>query len=184
MKPLICLPVYAALAAVPFLPAAVSAQSASGGDAAGGSALYRANELSVDFFGTGSIGQQTIDHFSGDRVSHDVRLGLGAGVNYFLTEHWGIGGDIYSESAKHFTIDSGSVNLIFRLPLGDSGLAPYGFGGVGHQFDGVEQWFGQFGVGIEFRFTPNWSLFTDLRYVCAARSDNYGVGRVGVRFAF
>jgi hypothetical protein len=146
--------------------------------------LYRAKEFSVDFFGTGSVGQQTINNISGARVSDDVRLGAGVGLNYFLTRHLGFGGDLYSESLSGSLIDSTSVNVIGRLPIGSSGLAPYIFGGGGHQFDRIAQWFAQFGAGVEVRFHRNWGLFFDARYVIADRSDNYGVGRVGVRMGF
>lgn len=184
MKPLICWSVYAALVVSPFIAPAVRAQGAGGSGVQEPSSWYKADELSFDFFGTGSVGQETLDHFSGHRVSDSVRLGLGVGANYFLTRHWGVGADIYAESTDHFIIDSGSVNAIFRLPIGETGLAPYGFAGVGHQFDRVEQWFGQFGAGIEFRFAENWGVFTDIRYVCADRTDNYGLGRLGLRFVF
>ena len=169
-------------ALLPQLPLKVQAQGdATGGDA---SSWYRADELSVDLFGTGSVGQQTIDHLTGSRVSDNVRLGLGAGANYFFTRYVGIGGDVYTENTDHFILDSASVNLIGRLPIGNSGLAPYIFGGAGHQFDKTEQWFGQFGAGVEIRFHVNWSVFGDLRYVVSDRTDNYGLGRMGIRFIF
>jgi len=156
------------------------------GDAPGenASSWYKDQELSLDFFGSGSVGQQTIDHLSGSRVSDNVRLGLGVGVNYFFTRYVGVGADAYTEDTDHFFVDSTSANVIGRLPIGNSGLAPYIFGGVGHQFDRTEQWFGQFGAGVEVRFHANWAIFGDIRYVVADRTDNYGLGRMGVRFVF
>ncbi|HTI71040.1 MAG TPA: outer membrane beta-barrel protein [Candidatus Limnocylindria bacterium] len=163
-------------------------QTRAGGDssASAGTAgsWYKAEELSIDLFGSGSIGQQTIDHLSGSRVSDNVRLGVGAGVNYFITRYLGVGGEVYTENTDHYFVDSGSVNFIGRLPIGESGLAPYAFAGVGYQFDRLEQCFGQLGVGVEVRFHENWSIFTDARYVVANRTDNYGLGRIGVRFVF
>ena len=44
--------------------------------------LYRANELSLDGFGTASIGKYTIDHPSNARLRHNTRLGAGAGITY------------------------------------------------------------------------------------------------------
>ena len=148
------------------------------------SALYHANELSVDLFGSGSVGQQTIDHLSGDRLDHNGRLGAGAGLNYFFTRHFGIGGDAYTENTAHNFVDSVSGNLIGRLPLGHSGIAPYIFGGGGYQFDQVAQKFAQAGAGVEFRLTNHAGFFVDARYVFADRTDNYGVGRAGVRLSF
>jgi len=146
--------------------------------------LYRAQELSFDFFGTGTLGEQTIDHVSGDRIRHNGRLGAGIGANYFFCRYVGIGGDAYSEGTSHSFVYSTSGNLILRLPIGETGLAPYIFGGGGYQFDGVEQGFGQGGAGLEFRFTRNVGIFADARYVDADRSENYGVGRAGLRISF
>jgi len=96
---------------------------------------YQSSELSVDAFGTGSLGEYTLQHLSGPRVQQNVRLGAGVGVNYFLTRNLGIGADAYSENTTGAFIDSASASLILRLPLGQSGFAPYAFGGGGHQFE-------------------------------------------------
>lgn len=145
---------------------------------------YRANELSVDAFGTGSLGAYTINHVSNARVRHNIRFGAGAGINCFITRNLGIGGDVYSENTTGAFIDSASGNLILRIPLGESGLAPYVFGGGGYQFDLTKAAFGQAGAGLEFRFTPNVGLFVDARGVVPDKAKYYGVGRVGIRFAF
>ena len=146
--------------------------------------LFRANELSVDAFGTASEGEHTIDHISGARVRHETGLGAGFGVNYFATRYLGLGVDTYSESTKRNFFDSISANLTLRIPLGQSGFAPYVFGGGGHQFDLTRVWFGQFGAGIEYRFTPNVGVFTDARWIFPDENKNYGVARLGLRFAF
>ena len=146
--------------------------------------LFRSNELSVDFFGTGSIGEQTIDNISGTRVRENGRLGAGAGINFFFTRNFGLGADAYSENTDHSFVDSASVNFIARMPLGGSGFSPYIFGGATRQFDNVLQWGGDGGGGFEFRFAHNWALFVDARYVLPDRTDNYGVGRGGVRISF
>ena len=146
--------------------------------------IYRANELSIDGFGTDSIGHYTINHLSGDRVWHSSRLGAGLGLNYFITRYVGIGGDAYTENTAHNFVDNASVNLIFRIPIGETGLAPYVYGGGGHKFDPINATFWQLGVGLEYRFTPHFGLFVDARYVNAEKISDYGVGRVGARFAF
>ena len=146
--------------------------------------IYRANELSVDAFGTGSLGAYTINHVSNARVRHNIRFGAGAGINYFFTRNLGIGGDVYSENTTGAFIDSASGNLILRIPLGESGLAPYVFGGGGYQFDLTKAPFVQAGAGLEFRFTPNVGLFVDARGVVPDKAKYYGVGRLGLRFAF
>lgn len=146
--------------------------------------LYRARELSLDAFGTASLGVYSIDHVSGSRIRHDTQLGAGVGVNYFIARYIGIGADIYSEDTKGNFIDSASANIILRLPLGQSGFAPFAFGGGGRQFDMAKVWFGQFGAGMEYRFTPHVGLFLDARLVIPDEVKEYGVARLGLRFAF
>jgi hypothetical protein len=145
---------------------------------------YRCNELSVDAFGTASIGEYTIQHLSNAGVRHNTQLGVGAGVSYFITRNIGIGGEAYSENTTGAFIDSASANLTLRIPLGQSGFAPYIFGGGGHQFDMTKLWFGQFGGGMEYRFTPNVGIFVDARAVVPNETRYYGVARLGMRFAF
>jgi hypothetical protein len=146
--------------------------------------MYRAPELSLDGFGSMSIGQQTIAHPSGDRIRHDARFGAGAGINFFFLRMVGIGGDVYSEDTHHNFIDKVSGNLIVRFPVMDTGFAPYIFGGGGYAFDQVPGKFAQGGAGLEFRFTQNIGIFVDGRYVLAHKIDNYGLGRAGLRIAF
>jgi hypothetical protein len=74
--------------------------------------------------------------------------------------------------------------LILRLPLGQSGFAPYIFGGGGHQFDAVKLWFGQAGAGMEYRFTRHVGVFLDARTVWPNETKFYGVARAGMRFSF
>lgn len=164
----------------------LAATSALGADNRGYTSgeLYRESELSVDAFGTASLGRYTLDHLSGSRIRHNTRLGAGVGLNYFFTQMIGVGADVYSESTSGAFIDSASANLILRFPLGSSGFAPYAFGGGGHQFDGAEAWFAQVGGGLEYRFTPQVGVFFDARWVIPDETKYYGVARLGLRFAF
>src|SRR6187401_2337310 len=77
----------------------LTANSALGADNTSGEQgdLYRAEELSLDVFGSASLGKYTIKHLSGDRVRENSELGAGVGMNYFITRNVGIGGDVYSE---------------------------------------------------------------------------------------
>jgi hypothetical protein len=145
---------------------------------------YRASELSMDAFGTASIGQYTINHPSDERVRKNTRLGAGAGLTYFITRNLGIGAEAYSENTTGVFVDSASANLTLRLPLGQSGFAPYIFGGGGRHFDDVKTWFAQAGAGMEYRFTPNVGIFIDARGVLPNEAKYYGVARLGMRFAF
>ena len=160
----------------------LAASSVLGGEEP--SDTYRAHELSLDVFGSGSIGQTTIDNLTGTRVRHDIRLGAGAGLNYFLTRNIGLAAEGYSENPHHSFVNSASGSLILRLPLGQSGFAPYALAGAGHQFEPTDRWFVQLGAGLEFRFSPKIGIFTDARYVMAEGGRNYGLGRAGLRFSF
>jgi hypothetical protein len=148
------------------------------------SELYRPSEFSVDLFGGGTLNQHEFDHLSGDTIRHDGRLGLGAGGNIFLTRYIGIGGDFYTENPNAHFVDQASGSLILRVPIGETGLAPYIFGGGGHMFDPTTASFGHGGAGLEFRFCQNVGLFVDARYVFTDQIGNYGLGRAGLRIAF
>jgi hypothetical protein len=146
--------------------------------------LYRAEETSLDLFATGSVRQESIDQPSGFRTRDDLELGAGVGLNHFFTRNFGLGGEVYSESTKGSFIDNASINFIGRLPLGESGFAPYAYGGIGRQFDPLELSFAQVGAGMEYRFTPDVGVFSDVRYVLTDGAANHGLIRVGLRLAF
>jgi len=145
---------------------------------------YRDHELSIDGFGTLSLGEQFINNISATRVHRNGRLGAGAGVNLFFAKNVGIGADAWSEDVSGRFIDNVSGNLIVRFPIADTGLAPYVFGGGGYQFEPVSQAFGQFGAGVEIRFNPHAGIFVDARYLVTRRTDDFGLGRAGLRFSF
>jgi hypothetical protein len=146
--------------------------------------LYRANELSMDLFGSASLQRHTIDNISRARVQQNTRLGMGAGINYFFTQNMGISADAYAEDTKGSVIDSSSVSFTYRFPLGQSGFAPYAFGGGGRHFENVRTWFAQVGAGVEYRFSPQIGIFLDARGVVPDETKYYTVGRLGMRFAF
>lgn len=146
--------------------------------------LYRAHELSLDVFGSASLGKDAVEHLSGSKIRHDSKLGAGAGLNYYITRNVGVGADAYSEDTTGAFIDSASASLLLRFPLGASGFAPYALGGGGHQFDMDEEWFAQFGAGLEYRFKPRAGIFLDARWVIPEEAKNYAVARLGFRFSF
>jgi len=146
--------------------------------------LFNAHETSLDLFGSVSIGQETINHISRERVEDNGRLGLGLGGNHFFTRNLGLGLDAYTENTQHSFVDNASANLIVRFPFDPIHLAPYVFGGGGRQFDPSELWFGQLGAGLDVRFTKAIGIFADARYVFTDGTRNFGVGRLGLRLAF
>jgi hypothetical protein len=149
-----------------------------------GQLLFPAHQASLDLFGSVSIGQETINHISRERVEDNGRLGLGFGGNYFFTRNLGLGGDAYTENTQHSFIDNTSGNLILRFPFEAAHLAPYIYGGAGYQFDPEGLWFGQAGGGLEYKFTRVFGIFTDARYVFTDGTQNFGMGRLGIRLGF
>jgi hypothetical protein len=146
--------------------------------------LYRAEETSFDVFASGSINQESIDKPSGFRTRDDLEGGLGVGLNHFFHRNFGLGGEVYSENLTGSFIDKASVSFIGRLPLGTGGFAPYAYAGIGRQFDPIELSFAQLGAGVEYRFTPEVAVFSDVRYVLNDGAANHGLVRVGLRFVF
>jgi hypothetical protein len=144
--------------------------------------LYHPCELSVDGFGMASLHEY--DFNNGVRARRDLRWGGGAGINFFFTKYIGVGGDAYAVSTHHSFVDTTTGNLIFRVPIADTGIAPYIFGGAGYQFAGIDQLVGGGGLGVEFRLVQHFSLFVDARYLAAAKTADFGVGRAGVRISF
>ena len=95
--------------------------------------LYRSKELSLDAFGSASLGAYTIENPSGERIEENTQLGAGLGLNYYFSRNIGIGADAYSEDTTGSFIDSASASLLLRFPLGKSGFAPYACGGGGRR---------------------------------------------------
>jgi hypothetical protein len=146
---------------------------------------YHENELNFLVFGTGTVGRDTLANPSRRRIERDGQLGAGLGLNYFFHRYVGIEGYAYSESTggDHFVDDVGG-NLIVRLPIGESGVAPYAFGGGSRQLDPIIQWTLDAGGGIEWRFARHMGVFIDGRYVWADKTKDYGLGRLGLKFGF
>ena len=86
--------------------------------------MYRAHELSLGLFGTGTVGEYTLEHFSGNRVRHNGRLGVGVDLTYFATRYIGVQAEGWTEDTQHNFVDDAAGSLILRLPIGQTGLAP------------------------------------------------------------
>jgi hypothetical protein len=144
-----------------------------GGAIAQSTDLYSDHEVTLDAFGF---------YGSKDKGGHQDAWGMGVGGNYFFTRNIGVGADTYMDA---FTIPYLlNANGIFRYPIKQTGLAPYGFGGFGRQWDHAAQWLGHVGVGIEYRFQPKMGAFFDAREVFPSETRDYAVLRFGFRFVF
>jgi hypothetical protein len=145
---------------------------------------YREKEVSIDLFGSASLSQDVLNNWSRQKIEDDGRLGAGVGVNYFHTRNFGLGLEAVSESTGHSLFDSASINLLGRLPIGNSSFAPYGFVGTGYQFEGRSATFAQGGAGLEYRFNAKFGAFADVRYIITDGTPNNSLGRLGIRICF
>jgi hypothetical protein len=137
-------------------------------------AVFEPNELSLDLFGY----RGSLDKSGGNGGA----WGPGAGVNYFLTQYIGFGADTYADAFTHPYLLNG--NIIGRYPLGTTGLAPFGYVGIGRQWSFASQWQANLGAGVEYRFAPKTAFFTDLRGVFTGQSPDYFLWRFGFRVTF
>jgi hypothetical protein len=145
--------------------------------------LYHPCEFSIDGSLVGVLHEY--DFNNGGLHRRNYRFGGDAGANFFFTKYIGIGGDAYALTTHNSTfVDTATGNLIFRIPIGNTGLAPYFFGGAGYEFERVDQLVGGGGVGLEFRLVRHFSIFADARYLAAVKTPDYGMARAGVRISF
>jgi hypothetical protein len=145
--------------------------------------LYHPCEFSID----GSvIGVLHSYDFNGNGLHRkNYRFGGDAGANLFFTKYIGVGGDAFAVTGHNPSfVDTATGNLIFRVPIGNTGIAPYVFGGAGYQFERIDQIVGGGGVGLELRLVPHFSIFADARYLAAVKTSDFGFARAGVRLSF
>jgi hypothetical protein len=150
---------------------------------AGPADRYTANELSLDFFGSYLAGQRAFEKMFDTNIRHG-KWGGGVGANYFFTRNIGIGGDINIPDDGGNFINNVNGSLIARVPIGNSGLAPYIFGGGGRQTDPSWEWTGHLGVGLEYRFNAVTGIFVDDRYTWVKHTPDQMLFRAGLRFVF
>lgn len=146
--------------------------------------VYRPQELDVDLFGSTSLGQETLEHFSGDHFRHHVLYGGGGGLTFFFLKYFGVGGEYEADARASRFVDSASGNVYVRLPIEQIHLSPYVFGGGGYQFEDLRQRFAQAGAGLEYRFCSHLGIFVDGRYIFANKTENYALARAGFRISF
>jgi hypothetical protein len=147
--------------------------------------LFSANELSLDLSGSYIAPERGIEHLFETSIKHDRGTwGGDVGVNYFMTRNIGIGVDANMSANGGNLVDAVLGDLTLRLPLGNSGFAPYVFGGGGRTTDRTWEWVGQAGLGLEYRISRNIGLFSDGRYIWPQHTSDALLLRAGLRFVF
>jgi hypothetical protein len=149
-----------------------------------GGSLYKAKETTYDLFGSYIAAQESFSEAFNEYPKNGA-YGGGFGVTRFTSERFGIGSDIVMSANRGAFVDSTTANAYFRLPLGESGLAPYVFGGGGSAYDPTSQWIWQFGFGLEFRTKSKWGIFVDGRYVWGQEAGtDTSLLRAGLRLVY
>lgn len=143
---------------------------------------YQAKEFALSTFGV---------YQASGAVTGDSQWGAGIQADYFVTKNVGITlATTKTTFGGGLLIQNLSIGPVIRLPIADTGFAPYVLGGVGFDFDNQNDRFYYAGGGVEFR--PQWrfkhvSVFTDAQYqwrdYLQANSDAAFI-RTGVRWTF
>ncbi len=144
---------------------------------------YTSGEVSLDMFGSYIAGQRGIEHLFETNIRHGT-WGGGVGLNYFFSRYIGIGGDINIPDDGGNFVNNIDGSLFARLPIGNSGFAPYIFGGGGRQTQPAWEWTGHVGVGLEYRFNAITGIFTDARYMWVDKTPDEIMFRAGLRVIF
>ena len=142
------------------------------------------NELTLDLYGAyTAVEPRGVANVLSTSVRHG-RFGAGLGASYWLTTNFGAGLDATVprvDEVRGVLFDQVSLSFSARLPLGP--VAPYGFGGLGRDFQSG-LWSTHAGLGLEWRFHPRAGAFVDARYVFASHDTDLLMMRAGVRFPF
>lgn len=139
---------------------------------------YQAKELAVSTFAT---------YQATGQVAGDGRWGAGLQADYFVTKNVGL-----SLATSKDRFDDGgffqnlSIGPVVRLPIKDTGFAPYVLGGIGFDFDHQNDRFYYAGGGVEYRFTQRVGTFTDVQYRWRDYLNKGGESlvRAGLRWTF
>lgn len=148
---------------------------------------FTANELSLDLFGSYHNPEGKLADLFSTNIRHG-NWGGGGGINYFFTREFGLGADVNlsDKTGDENIVDYVVGDLLLRLPMGNSGLAPYLVGSGGRGMSPVYQWVYGGGVGLEYRFNPVTGIFSDARFLWSDRGTDFDALtiRAGMRFAF
>lgn len=135
---------------------------------------FNAPDVTLDLFGTWS----DQNRFGAD----DENFGGGVGVTAYFMRFFGISADSWLEEWR--VPYRANASVLLRVPLGQSGLAPYAIGGGGRQWKYVPQWSLHAGGGLQLKMNEHTAIFGDWRRVFPEDTDDYHLVRFGLNVGF
>ena len=147
--------------------------------------VFNANEFSLDLFGAYQANERHFLAFPNTSIQHG-NWGGGVGGNYFFTTMLGVGADTSFIAGTPRFDDHVGGNVFFRIPIEPVHLAPYIFAGGGRAFNPGWDWYGDCGVGLEFRLNPKLGVFSDARYIwkSTSKAPDQAAIRAGIKVVF
>jgi hypothetical protein len=144
---------------------------------------YQQGEVTVDTFATHTFAMKSP---SSDLHTHDGVWGYGLGGSYFFHRNFGLGAEavvLNGREPSSTTINEINFSLTARVPIGDTGFAPYVNVGAGRNIENGE-YLGHAAAGLEFRFLKHFGVFGEGRYQWVRQASDSAQVRAGLRFAF
>lgn len=146
--------------------------------------------LQVGFFATGLWGPDALgnEYLDGGGTRGDDALGAGVSFAYYFTENIAVEYSyswLATESDRHIH----ALDLLYRMPLGNTCWAPYLMGGAGVNTDGGSAGLYRLGAGVEYRLANCVGIFADYSHNWIAGGDegwgnDFNLGRAGFRIPF
>ncbi|HKQ38592.1 MAG TPA: hypothetical protein VJ063_10980 [Verrucomicrobiae bacterium] len=134
---------------------------------------FKEPDVTLDLFGTWA---------NQNRHGNDDRFGGGLGVTAYFVRYVGIGADTWIDEWK--APYRANANLLLRVPIGQSGLAPYAIGGGGREWKYIPQWSLHAGGGLQLKLNQYTALFGDWRRVFPEDTPDFHLVRFGLNVGF
>jgi hypothetical protein len=163
------------MAAAAFGALAISANAADVNE------LFPNYQLSLDVSGIYQKGFPTFGSQFDDNWRHG-NFGADAGLDFWVCKYLGVGVDSWG-TGKGTILHDIDGNLMLRMPVADSGFAPYIMGGAGSYF-GPDNMIYDAGAGVQFKFNRHIGVFADWRYLFTDKAENSSLARVGLTYGF
>ena len=134
---------------------------------------YTAGQFQLNTFGLGRI----------QSFHRDPAAGVGVSVGHWITQTFGVGMTAEGENTRGTLADRGSVEALFRKPIGASRLAIDASVGAGYDFERDYMMARAF-AGPEVAITKHVGAFLHGGYTWSSKVRNEGQVRIGISAKF